>query len=509
MLLRIVRVFILCGCSSIAGAGCRGSATPGSGGSPGSGGLGRGGDGGAAGGARVAGSGGAAGGGGERGTGGRTGVADGGADCITQSAIISTKIATVGIVTWSATVPGLKSARIDFGPTTSYGLTAPVDSPASSGNTTLLLGMKQSKLYHYRITATGRDGDCVGPDGTLQTGGLMTGLPKIVRDTKIPAGLFGGFLITGQYVNTGGLGPPAYIADADGDMVWAYKFPTNVTGATMSYDGKFMWINSANANDPAGAVVQRVAMDGSTVEDKSSAFAGLNHQLTVLPDETVAFYAYNPSRGCEDIKEYTPSTGKVRVIVNSADAQGGASGCHLNYITYSRADDALIFSDMDSQVVVKIRRSDGSTVWIANGPHATVTGDTWKGIQHGLHVLETNPAQGYDRFLLYNNNSKIVPGMLGSAGGDGTGANIFELKVEYLGGKQITKLWTYKTGVVSDVMGDVQRLDNGNTVIGHSLAGVVQEIDAGNTLLQEWSFPAGSSIGYIQKRKTLYGPPPK
>jgi len=46
-------------------------------------------------------------------------------------------------------------------------------------------------------------------------------------------------------------------------------------------------------------------------------------QLTVLPDETVAFYAYNSSKGCEDIKEYSPS-GTVKTIVTPA-RQGGAS----------------------------------------------------------------------------------------------------------------------------------------------------------------------------------------
>jgi hypothetical protein len=58
-------------------------------------------------------------------------------------------------------------------------------------------------------------------------------------------------------------------------------------------------------------------------------------------------------------------------------------------------------------------------------------------------------------------------------------------------------------------MGDVQRLDNGNTIIGFSLAGVVQEVDKNGTLLQEWNLPIGSSMGYLQKRKTLYGPPPR
>ena len=68
----------------------------------------------------------------------------------------------------------------------------------------------------------------------------------------------------------------------------------------MSYDGKYMWIN--NANVPNGsAMVRRVSMDGLTDDNYSAKFTGMNHQMAILPDETVAFYAYG-SNGCDDVK---------------------------------------------------------------------------------------------------------------------------------------------------------------------------------------------------------------
>ena len=55
----------------------------------------------------------------------------GSANCtFTQSSTISPMIATVGIVTWSTTLAGATSAKIDFGLTTSYGMTAPVSAVA-------------------------------------------------------------------------------------------------------------------------------------------------------------------------------------------------------------------------------------------------------------------------------------------------------------------------------------------------------------------------------------------
>jgi Arylsulfotransferase (ASST) len=502
------------GGSSVSGGSSASGGSGGSGGSSGSSGNGgatasggKGGSGGAASGSASGGSGGSGGSSGSGGSPGSGGTSGSGgstttASCtFTQSSSTSTKIATVGIVKWSTTLSGLTSAKIDFGLDTSYAMTAPVDKPGTGTLTTLLLGMKPSKTYHYRITAIAGGSTCTSPDYTIATGALANGLPKITATTNNKTALYGGFLITGQYLQTGG-GSPSYILDADSEMVWAYSISKDVTGAAMDYAGTHMWINSANV--PSGtASVHRVTMDGLTDEDLSSKFTGLNHQLTVLPDETVAFYAYNASNGCDDIKEYSPS-GTVKTIVNSGTAQGGASACHVNNIQYSKDDDTLVFSDLDNQVVVKVKRSDGSTVWILNGSKATITGDTWKGSEHGLHIL------GVDHFMLFNNNSRSVAGGAGPAGGDGTGSIAMEFKLD-LTAKKITKTWSFKdaSGIRNDVMGDVQRLPNGNTIIAYSTQGVLQEVDSGSAVLQELTWPLGASFGYVQKRATLYGPPPR
>ena len=122
-------------------------------------------------------------------------------------------------------------------------------------------------------------------------------------------------------MGAGSSGAPAFILDKDGEFVWWYTVANgDVTGITMSYDGKYMWTNSVNV--PQGtAHVHRTSMDGLTDDDYSSQFTGLSHQFTVLPDETVAFYAYG-SNGCDDIKLRSPS-GTVTTVVNAKTAHGG------------------------------------------------------------------------------------------------------------------------------------------------------------------------------------------
>jgi hypothetical protein len=239
-------------------------------------------------------------------------------------------------------------------------------------------------------------------------------------------------------------------------------------------------------------------MDGLSDEDFSAKLSGLNHHLAVLPDETIAFAAYNSTSSCEDIKEYSPATGTTKTVVNAATALGGATQCHVNDIEYSREDDTLVFSDQDSQMVAKIRRTDGSTVWLLNGPKATLTGYTWKGSQTGIHVLGTN------KLLIFNNNSN------NGASGSGDGSSAMEISLD-LASKRATHTWNYKAspGVQSDVLGDVQRLSNGNTIVAYGTQGVLHEVGSDGVLLQSWTLGTPWIFGYIEKRATLYGPPPR
>ena len=91
--------------------------------------------------------------------------------------------------------------------------------------------------------------------------------------------------------------------------------------------------------------------------------------------------------------------------------------------------------------------------------------------------------------------------------GDGSGA--LEIKLD-LNAKTVTKIWSYKaTGTTyqTDVMGDLQRMANGNIVIAFGGKGIIQEIKPDGTVLQEMR--TTTNFGYIQKRATLYGPPPR
>jgi hypothetical protein len=428
---------------------------------------------------------------------------------------VSPMISTVGIVTFTTLLPNPTEAHIDFGLDTSYGMTAPVDLTQPSYRT-LLLGMKPSKQYHFQLSASSvTDGGvitCTSSDLTIMTGAAPNGLQNPTITTNNASALFGGFLVTGLYTQSiiGGApaGAPAFILDKDGTYVWWYTVVgSDATGVTMSYDGNYMWINSVNVPSHI-AQVHRVSMDGLIDEDHSDEFAGLSHQLTVLPDETVAFYAYG-TNGCDDIKLRAPD-GTVTTVANAQVAHGGTDACHVNAIFYSRQDDTLVFGDLDNNCLTKITRT-GTRVWILNG--GVDTGPTssfndgdivWRGGQHGFHIL------GLDDFVIFNNNAMAPAGSKvswGAAAGDGTGSWGIEIKLD-LTAMTAKSIWAHQgLGLDDSVLGDVQRLPNGNTMIDFSTKGSIQEVDASGNLLQE--IKTTTNFGYLQKRATLYGPPPR
>jgi hypothetical protein len=429
---------------------------------------------------------------------GTAGAAGGGTTSIctfTQSSSTSPKIATVGIVTWSTTLPDVTSAQINFGLTTSYGMTAPVDLNEASYRT-LLLGMKQAMTYHYRITAWAGSTACSSDDYTIATGSLPSGTPGLTVMTNNTAAVYPGFIVTGQYVN---IGPGnAVIFDADGAPVWSYSDGSDAGGTRMSYDGKYMWITSVNVPDSATTDhTHRVTMDGLDDTDFTQAFAHHTHEVTPLPDGSLAFFATG-ANGCEDIKTFpangTPTTAAT-TLVNAQIAHGGTGVCHVDYIEYSPSDDTLIFSDVDSNSLTKISRTTGATVWVLGGNTGGVTstfvGDLWAGGQFGFQIV------GVNDLLIFNNNASSVDGSIA-----------LELTLDPVA-KTSTKKWSYTANPAIQVMvlGDVVRLPNGNTIIDYATRGLIEEVDAGGTLLLKLAFTG--NFAFFDKRATLYGPPTK
>lgn len=422
---------------------------------------------------------------------------------ITAPATQSTGIQTVFTVEVTADLPGASDGYIEFGLDTSYGYKAPLDW-AAANHKTAMLGMKQNTDYHYRAVVTAGDMKCATADATITTGPLYNGFPTMTVTPKMATGLSGDFMIAEFYA---GMRQMPFILDKDRDMVWAWdpKFDDggnrccDTTRARMSMDGKYMWVAHGNVPSKQG-LMKKIAMDGSGDMDMSPKFQRMNHDFTIVDDanQTMYFIAYkdDAGSGCDDIVEYDPVTDMNRTVTNLSTIFTDGMACHANAIQYSPQDDTLMISELDRSAYVKIDRKTGAKKWILGGGSANeFTGDgaTWQK-EHNFHLLEP------DHFVFFNNG----PGM-------GTNSQAIELKLDEAG-KTATKKWNYApTGnnLANAIMGDVQRLANGNTLVAFSTLGIIHEVDAAGTKLQEISWSASGAIGYIIMRPTLYGKPPR
>lgn len=419
-------------------------------------------------------------------------------------------IPTVGVVDWSVDLTGLTTAKIVFGLDGATPLEAPVDVSKGPKYHTLLLGMKGSKTYNFHIEVSNGATSCMSQSYPITTGAIPSGVPRITRTAGMAAasqakgfiigssGLAGGGGFGGGFGGGGGGTSYAFIIDADGDIVWFTTAPATCSRATMSYDGQYMWMLELNVDNSMkdGGEVTRVSMDGLTRNTKIPGLSNCHHDLTVLPNGHVACNSWIQQSGDQpsDLLESDAEGNITKVVtldshiyLGGQGLGGGGNTFHANSIHYHPTDDSFTISDRNPNLYVKVSHQ-GQVLWqiggsCTNAPAPKCVPGDWK-VNHG-HDLRDDGT-----FIVFNN-------------GQSGASNVFFYKITDTGTFGAMRTDTYSPGTTSNVLGDVQRLPNGNTLVAFSTASVLQEIDPMKNLVQTINGPGG----YADWRPTLYGPP--
>jgi len=261
----------------------------------------------------------------------------------------------------------------------------------------------------------------------------------------------------------------AFIADADGDIVWWYmSHLESVTRARMSYTGKNMWL--ATAGKDGFSQLERVSLDGL---DSQVYEVTATHDITPVTGEVMA-YPSGPYFGCTVLMEITPD-GTTKPIYDTTPIWG--TSCHNNAIRYSEAEGLYTLSDLVHGDILFVDRKSGNLAYALKD-----FSYNYGASQHGHHLLN-------DSIIIFNNGSRL--------------AQELSLNTSTM---QSSEIWRYSSAYSSEMLGDVQRLPNGNTLVTYSLAGRTHEVDANGNLVMEVRF--SQTIGYMLWRETLYGPPP-
>jgi hypothetical protein len=415
---------------------------------------------------------------------------------ITVSAAVSPDIATVGIVTFTSSLPNLRSAEIHFGPDIEYGLVAPVDLTEPGGRT-LLLGMAQDRTHHFRVSVSDGSSLCHGEDQIIETGSLNT---AALAEAFTSEGAAHGFIVTSR-------DGKAVIYDRAGEVVWAYDMP-NVFSVRMSWDGKSMIGRDAGPFDLGeGGLFFRVNMDGSDAR-MLDAPGGDHHDFAVLP-EGIAYLAKTNDGECDKVYEASNEitdgaevfdTWSVYQYFPDEGTVEGTEICHANRLHYSVERDVFSVSDRNKDVLALFTRSGDAITSIGKAPSGAWSkhilaegagpGGDWH-VQHGHHLYAD------DKLLVFSNESN---------GGSAT--------LHYtIHGDTAELDWKYAGAGTSLIHGDVEHLPNGNVLVTANLSGTIVELAPdGRTEVRR--FVLGEPIGplygftYASHRPTLYGPPP-
>jgi hypothetical protein len=408
---------------------------------------------------------------------------------------LSSRIPTVGVIEWSLAGLPPSSAKIVYTlqdaatAILNRGGEAPVhlDRP---NRRTLLLGLKPTSDYTFRIEAV-RDGQtCVSPDYALPRTGRFASVPPVTVNVSRAAAREAGFIVTSS-----GTSVPdrAFIIDADGEIVWTVGGPVSTTRALMDYEGDNMWMIALNVLNEGGEM-RTVSMDGEREQRDVPGLEFAHHDFTVMPGGKVAALVWRmPGVEVESELVIRSPDGTVTSPFTIGGNLYRSDSFHANAVHYVPSDGGFTIADRNPSVLVKVSAT-GTPRWQLGGgcEEAPAGADhcsaqAWQ-IVHGHHLLDDGT------LVLFNN------------GGDDTPAHVFAYAVDDAPDAFTATIVKSYAGHASSVtLGDVQRLPGGNTLVTYSTDGVIVELDPSWNEVQRFSV----RVGYSSWRPTLYGAPPR
>jgi hypothetical protein len=420
-------------------------------------------------------------------------------DCVIEPAVaLAPKVPMVGIATFETNLLDAERALIQFGTAEQYTLEAPVEWNQLD-HRTLLLGTPSNTEVHYRVVVIKGDQACVGPDAAYETGGPVAGVPTRITPLDGPSAAepSPGFIVAVR-------SDYAYIVNKDGYVVWAHRFPTTLTRANISWDGKYLLGRDLGPfNASAGGMIFRVGMDGEG-ERQLNVSGGSHHDFTVIP-EGIAYIAKDQVGDCDSLYTARIDGSESAPLVNLGivfdkfalgPQASSPERCHVNSIRYyhdaqrfslaDREKDAIAFFSKSGTLLGSIGAAPIEATpnhILAQGADSTAN-SPWR-VQHGHDLYAP------DKLIVWSNG--ILQG--------GTSRMLHYTIV----GTTATLDWQYTGTGTSPILSDAQHLPNGNFLGTNTANGTVHEIDPSRNLVRSYT---GLSRGYPVHRTTLYGPPP-
>ena len=312
----------------------------------------------------------------------------------------------VQVAQYSVALPSPASASVQFGLTTSYGLstwTQPSPANLATPFTLYVAGMKQSTPYHMQGLIQFADGTSLSDaDFTFTTGALPAGvLPAIAATTEPGMSPQGGVEVLDTVVITPGEPQIVFVTDLAGNVLWLYTPPiaTGPNPIKLLPNGHFL-INYSGQPDGGSSVIQEVdlgnnviwqmtaaqlntALAAATCNECNVTVIGTHHDFVLLPNGHLIVIAATQ----QSVSGVTV-TGDIIIDLGDMENVGGNNPnhtpqpvwawnefnhfdinrrpysypdwTHTNAVIYSKDDGNLIISSRHQNWLVKIDYNNGA-----------------------------------------------------------------------------------------------------------------------------------------------------
>ncbi|MGB9414836.1 MAG: aryl-sulfate sulfotransferase [Acidobacteriaceae bacterium] len=426
--------------------------------------------------------------------------------------------------------PALRgTVTVEFGETTSYGMsTAPV--ATTVGPTTVLVaGMKANTTYHMRAHAD------------YDSGSSQEDVDHTFTTRSLPQGLLPPFTVTA----TSGLSPqpgvelvdPAaaphyqtpFATDLQGNVIWIYAPPEIKQGTILIYpvkllsNGHFMCLIASNSSDPvttpapasAANLLREFDLAGNTIRQITMAelnaklAAGnfnltlqlFSHDFTELPNGHILVIA-NTTKEFTNLPGYPGTTNVLGDVVVDLDQNlnpvwiwnefdhldvnrhlmSFPDWTHSNAIAYSPDDGNFLISIRHQSWIVKVDYRDGggtgNILWkLGQGGDFKLQGAVdptdWFYAQHDVNFVSSNTTGSFKLAVMDNGDNRLFPSALvcGAAGAPVCYTTVPIMQVDE-NAKTVSFLFHHPvpTQYYSSFAGDTRVQPNAN--IEYNLAGV-------------------------------------
>jgi len=328
----------------------------------------------------------------------------------------------------------------------------------------------------------------------VHTGAVPVELPSITVDVDSGDALDGRLLLLTQVQSP----PAAFVLDEAGHIVWWRIMDDDAWSARarLSRDGQTVLVNHGIDEDDDQPGVRRFSLDGELVDDVL-----VNHShrdFVELPDGTLTMLVKDErdvdgQRVIGDgLVEVTPD-GDQRAgwsawdsFTPDLDAIGRADGwTHANHLDYDEATDSYLVTLSHMHAVAAIDRQTATADWVFGGPasdFATPAGDSepLDGVVHGVHWID-------NELLIFENFAE--------RSSDPSSAVAWRLDPHSPDTKE-TWRWTPDPPVYTATLGNVRRLDSGDTLVNFATSGRIAVVAPDGSVRWQVSTAIGEALGY-------------